>query len=463
MLDLRITPHRPYLQAQCPVPQKLFLLVQVQAQAQIRTCRPPVALVFVVDTSGSMRELVTLPDQTTGRMVEVDGRLYEEAIGGKTKQDLLLAALHGVADLTDLTPKDQFALVRFDDKASVVAPLGIATARDRFHQQVEALKHFSGGTMMGQGLRLALQELNRVTTPTNRRVVLLTDGQTQDEAHCRELVRQFTYQNIAITTVGVGSEYNEDLLADLAAQTQGQPVHVVLGAAQPPSISVSQLPQWFAQQWQAMSQEVITGLTLQVRTVRDVTLDRITRVYPFQAEVDPALSPVPLGNLDAHEPSLFVLEFSLPTRSVMRVRLAQLSFSYTVPGLDQTGTTEVQDVVVEFSDDPAVTGQIDTEVMGYVQQRNLDALVQQATQQARHNPQQAAHTLTLARQMTQRLGNTTLTLALDRAALELKQTGTLSPDTTKTVRIGVKTQTLKLGSSGANLPAEAEIRRLTGA
>jgi Ca-activated chloride channel family protein len=221
---------------------------------------------------------------------------------------------------------------------------------------------------------------------------------------------QFARQNIAITTVGVGSEYNEDLLLDLAEQSQGQPVHVVLNEARPPSLQATELPRWFAQQWEAISQEVITNLTLQVRTVKDVTLDRITRVYPFQAEVDIKQTPCNLGNVDAKESALFVLELSLPARPVTRVRLAQLLFTYEVPGLNFKSEVVNQDVVVEFSDNPTLTGKLDQEVMGYVQQRNLDALVRQATKQARNDPQKAAQTLAIARQMTQRLGNRAIPL-----------------------------------------------------
>jgi len=461
MLDLSLAAHRPYLQAHSLTPQKLFLLLRVKSTAQVANSRPPTAVVFVVDTSGSMRQLISAPEQVTGRQVQVDGRTYAEAVGGKTKQDLLIEALHRVADLPDLTSDDQFALVRFDDRASLVAPLGIAIARDRFHQSIDALKHFSGGTMLGLGLRLALQALKQVTTPCNRRVVVLTDGQTEDEPHCRELLKQFVQQNIAVTTVGVGSEYNEDLLMELAEQTQGQPVHVVLTAGQPPSLPVTELPQWFAHQWQSIRQEVATELALTVRLTKEVTVDRITRVYPHQAEVDPHQTPIRLGNLSAHEPALFVLEMSLPIRPVTKVRLAQLQLAYQVPGLAYQGETEPLEVTVEFSDNPALTGQLDPEVMGYVQQRNVDALVRQATLQARQEPAKAAQTLNIARQMTQRLGNQALTQALDRAAQELKQTGELSADTTKTMRMGVKTQTLRLTEH--NVPSDDEIRRLTGA
>lgn len=104
--------------------------------------------------------------------------------------------------------------------------------------------------------------------------------------------------------------------------------------------------------------------------------------------------------------------------------------------------------------------------MGYVQQRNVENLVRQATEQAKTNPEQAAKTLQVARSMTQRLGNRSMTQALGRAEDELKSSGTIAVGTRKTIKLGARTQTVKAGGPDAvpdELPTEEEIRRLTGA
>jgi Ca-activated chloride channel family protein len=104
--------------------------------------------------------------------------------------------------------------------------------------------------------------------------------------------------------------------------------------------------------------------------------------------------------------------------------------------------------------------------MGYVQQRNVDHLVRQATEQAQTNPAQAAKTLQVARAMTQRLGNRGMTLALGKAEEELRADGTISAGTRKTIKLGARTQTMKVGSPDEvpqNVPSQEEIRRLTGA
>jgi len=120
------------------------------------------------------------------------------------------------------------------------------------------------------------------------------------------------------------------------------------------------------------------------------------------------------------------------------------------------------DVVVEFTTNDSLAARIDPQVMQWVQQRNIEMLVKQATVEARTDPAKAAKTLELARNMTVKLGNSAMTQALDRAMGELKGSKTLSLGTQKTLKIGAKTQTLK-AEPGSELPSDEEIRKITGA
>ena len=92
--------------------------------------------------------------------------------------------------------------------------------------------------------------------------------------------------------------------------------------------------------------------------------------------------------------------------------------------------------------------------------------MRQATQQAETNPEQAAKTLRVARSMTQRLGNRGMTVALGKAEDELRSRGTIAIGTRKTIKLGARTQTMKVGPGDdlpQNIPSQDEIRRLTGA
>ena len=109
-----------------------------------------------------------------------------------------------------------------------------------------------------------------------KRVLLLTDGQTFDEAECRPLAGRFAESNTPLIAIGVGVEYNEDLLRDLAEVSQGRPYHLA---------QMGQLGDILNDEIGSSVREVVTDLQATVSTVKGVKLSAVTRVYPSLAEV----------------------------------------------------------------------------------------------------------------------------------------------------------------------------------
>ncbi|RJF71280.1 VWA domain-containing protein [Deinococcus cavernae] len=467
MLDAKIRAHREFLLAQTPG-QKLFLALSVMPTGEARQARPALSVAFVVDTSGSMREVVTEPTERTGQHTRIDGRDYEVVRGAKNKLELLTEALRAVVNSDLLRPEDRIALVKFDDMADVLVPFTPATDRARLLAAVERLDWYSGGTQMGAGMVAGTKLLQ--SESGSRRMVLLTDGQAFDAAVAEDQAQELAHLNVPVTTVGVGDEVNTELLTRITDLTQGQPIDVVPDTdnPQPPAVRATELPAALLGDMQQAVNETVTNVQLSVRAVKDVVLDRVTRVQPTQTEVAKTDGPLNLGSVDVTTGATYVLEFTLPARPAARMRLAQLGLTYEVPGANYRGEVPPVDVVVEFTADEAQAARIDPEVMQWVQQRNIEGLVAQATREAQSNPQQAAKTLELARSMTQRLGNGAMTQVLDRAIGELGSSKTISLGTAKTMRLGAKTQVLRSGpetpgSTDGALPSDEEIRKMTGA
>jgi Ca-activated chloride channel family protein len=226
------------------------------------------------------------------------------------------------------------------------------------------------------------------------------------------------------------------------------------------------LPEIFDAELGSATRQVVSEVEATIKTVRDVRLVSAARVYPSLADLDPAQTPLRCGSLEAGDHTVFILELDVPERPAVRARLAQIGVTYRVPGEGYRGELPPIDVTVEYTTDEALASSVDPEVMGYVQQRNVESLVRQATQQAETNPDQAAKTLRVARSMTQRLGNHGMTVALGKAEDELRGRGTISIGTRKTIKLGARTQTMKVGpgdDAPQNIPSPEEIRRLTGA
>ena len=459
MLNATIKPHRPYLRASAGV-QKLFVMLKLLPTPEAGQGRPRVDLALVIDTSGSMREpapgaqgQITRTDPFT-----LDGKEYNALFEGASKLDVAMEAARRLVESPHLQPEDNISLVQFEDRSQVVAAGKAGADRARLLEAVGRLTEFSGGTHMAPGLRNAEAELRKQPGGSaTRTVLLLTDGLAIDEEDCRRAAAALAELRARIVALGVGEEYNEDLLADLCSVTQGRPYDFR---------DMTALPQIFESELGSATRQVVSDVQVTVKTVRDVHLASATRAYPSLADLDATKAPLQLGSLEAGDHTTFVLELDVPERPAVRARLAQLGVTYSVPAQGYRGEIPPVDMTVEFTTDEALAASVDAEVMGYVQQRNVDNLVRQATEQAKTNPAQASKTLQVARSMTQRLGNRGLTVALGKAEEELKSGGVISAGTRKTIKLGARTHTMKVGSPDEvpqNVPSQEEIRRLTGA
>jgi len=461
MLDVSIDPHREFLLAGS-AGQKLFIALTLRPKVEAAGAKPPLAVVFVVDTSGSMREVVAGETVLTGETYKADGKSYNRVTGGLSKMDLVISALRAIFESEWLDEKDRIGLVKFDDSAEVLTDMSSAQGKARLLAASDRLSQYSGGTQMGDGLRLAVGMLKSETG--SRRIVLLTDGQTTDEDLVETTGGELAAENIPVTAIGFGNDWNADLLTKLTDRTQGKPVHVVPASENPmpPSVKASELPSVFLSEMRQAANEVVTAIALRVRTTKDVRLDRITRVQPALNEVDLRNQPAALGNAEAGGDTSFVLEMTLAAKNPSRFRVAQIGLTYEVPGKGYRGEVPPIDVIVEFTTDETAAARTNPGVMRFVQMRNVEALVLRAQQEAVSNPAQAMKTMELARSMTQRLGNHAMTRSLDSAITELRSNKTISPGTSKTLRIGSKTQVLKPEQPGG-LPSDDDIRRITGA
>ena len=426
--------------------QRLFLQLSLIPEWSSAKHRPDLAIAFVIDTSGSMRELVASDSSGNGSL---------------SRLDLVMASMEAVLNSQNLRDEDRIALVSFDDDSRVNVPFLSASRRARLLAAVHRLNQHSGGTHMGAGLSEALQLLEPETG--SKRIILLTDGETMDEDLVQDMSRSLCDQHIPVTAIGVG-EFNESVLTSVADETQGRVLDVVADRAnpEPPSISANQLPEAILGEMAEASREVVTDIALNVKTVKGTAVNRVTRVAPQQVEVNLDHKPSILGNAAFGSDTCFIIECTVPERPANRMRLAQLGITYEVPGANFRGEAPPLDVVVEYTSDEERLREIDSSVMQWVQQRNVESIIKRATQEALADPDAAAKTLRIAQNLTRQLGNSVMTRVLDRALDELNTNKTISLGTAKTMKMGSKTQTLKAKGQDT-LPPSDEIRRLTGA
>jgi Ca-activated chloride channel family protein len=467
MLNLLFKPHRAALHSGTVDEQKLFAMLKVIPNADVAKARPPLAFALVIDTSGSMREFadqeqavsmiqsqgVLTYEQTTG-----DGSSHAAHLNLPTKLEQAIRAAHAFIADSRLKPEDQISLIHFDDNAKSLLRLSPLLEKEAIIRAINSLPMYSGGTHIAKGLNCAERELSSVPSTLAKRVLLLTDGQTFDEPKCRPMAGRLAEANAPIIAIGVGVEYNEDLLRDLADLSRGRPYHLA---------KMEQFHDVLNDEIGSSVREVVTDLQVSVSTVKGVKLNSITRVYPSLSEVGITDAFHRLGNIPAGDYSAFILEFTISgvVRPPSRVRIAQVGLTGHVPALDRRDELPPQDLFVTFTTDDQAVSEVDAEVLGYVQQKNVDRMVQDAVKVAGTDAVKARQTLQAAVGMTQRIGNAAMTRLLQSALDELNQSGTISVGTRKTVAMGGRTKTVKTGAGPSleGLPSEADIRKMTGA
>ncbi|WP_405747036.1 von Willebrand factor type A domain-containing protein [Streptomyces canus] len=182
--------------------------------------RPPAALTFVIDISGSMSE---------------PGRL-----------DLAQKSLDVMTDR--LRDDDSVAIVTFSDKAETVLPMTrIDANRDKIHAAIDSLEPtFSTNLAAGveTGYATAVKGLREGAT---NRVVLISDalannGDTDPDAILDRIDGARREHGITLFGVGVGSNYGDALMERLADKGDGHTTYVS-DAKDAREVFCEQLPQ----------------------------------------------------------------------------------------------------------------------------------------------------------------------------------------------------------------------------
>ncbi|CAA9285541.1 MAG: FIG00502351: hypothetical protein [uncultured Chloroflexia bacterium] len=398
--------------ARTPLPagtaQVAYLHIEAKPRVVTTTQQTAINFGMVLDRSGSM-----------------DGNKIES----------LKRAVMQVIDT--LGPEDTVSVVVFDETADVVVPTTAATNKVELKNLVEGIR-VQGGTAMSTGLEAGAAEIRKgMSTDRVTHLLLLTDGQTWgDEDQCRAIAQQLGSEGVRLTALGLGDEWNEQLLDDLAASTQGTSDYI----ADPKDIA-----KYFQAVTVAAQSTAVQHARLLLRLAQGVNPRAVYRVTPLIANL--GYKPiterevnVDLGDIQGDTGAAVLVEMMLPANQPGTYRVAQVDLAYDVPQgnlLDQHVRT---DLMLEFS---ATPGQPDPRSMNLVERVTAFKLQTRALDEAAAgNVAGATQKLRSAATRLLDLGELDLANTMNRAAETMETGGGPSAADQKQMRYATKRLTL---------------------
>ncbi len=360
---------------------------------------------------------------------------------GSMAGDKIQHLREAVAEIvTHLRPIDAVSIVLFDDSLEVLVPARLADDLPALQNAIESIGE-QGGTAMSLGLQAGLTELQKFQAADRvGRVLLLTDGQTWgDEATCRDLAKQIGDLGVSITALGLGTEWNEALLDDLAAASNGESDYI----ADP-----SQISKYFQQTLQSAQTTTVVNARLLLRLLPGVTPRAVYRVQPSISN----LGYKPIGEREvtvsigeiAGDGASVLVDLMLPEREAGTFRIAQAELQYDAPVLGIKEAKLKIDIPLSFDLDPKASV-VNPPIMNTVEKVTAFKLQTRALSEAEAgNIGSATQKLRAAATRLLDLGETELAQTMEQSAQQLEAGGQITAADQKALRYATRKLTQKL-------------------
>ncbi|MEO1162390.1 MAG: FHA domain-containing protein [Chloroflexota bacterium] len=275
-------------------PQKLYLMARFEAgKGPDDKIRRPLNLSLVIDRSGSM----------AGDKIDY------------TRQAAQFLVQH-------LGANDTLSIVLYNDKVETLLAPEVVSNKDSVSQLLERIRvrgttNLSGGWL--EGCRHVKQSLS---SKAMNRVLLMSDGLANrgvtDQAQLVSMAKQKRNEGVTTTTMGLGKDFNEDLMMEMANAGGGAFYFI-----ESPEVT----PTIFQEELSGLLSVVGQNLSITIETTDAVRALRQLNAY--SVNIDPPATTFQLGDIFAHEVKTLVLELAIPAlEKTGQTDIATLRFEY---------------------------------------------------------------------------------------------------------------------------------------
>jgi Ca-activated chloride channel family protein len=276
-------------------------------------------------------------------VLDVSGSMYEEDGTGLSRLKRIQSA--ALSAIQKLKPEDSLAIVAFGHDAKVMLESTPLSDKEKIEQTINMAEQWDvdpGGTTMDQGIALGMQEIEkRLGQNCLSQMLVLTDGETSGETQCRQLAKQAGEKKIHFSMMGVGTEWNANLIKDLAKLANGKWHYIDVSQAE-------ETERIFIEEFEALAATAFNNVELHLWPSKDVRVKRARQVVPdirelTQTEPEERHYVAAIGTLEKDKPTKYILDLSLPKRPDGTYVICQLEVSYDVGrGRESTGKVPLQ-------------------------------------------------------------------------------------------------------------------------
>jgi Ca-activated chloride channel family protein len=301
-----------YSRAVLPIidkPQLVYILLDMMAMPTDENLAigtaPPLNVCLVLDTSTSMR----------GARLDMVKTTAFELVRSLKEQDII-------------------SVISFNDRPEVVVPASRGLERHRIESRISMLQA-RGGTEIFPALQAGFDQVIRFISPSYlNNIILITDGRTYgDEEQCLGLAERAAQRGITINGIGIGHEWNDEFVDELAKKTGGNSVFA------PKARHIKKL---LEKQFKTLTQTYANNVILDYTTPANIELRYAFRLSPETGSL-PISTPLNIGSIPIGPRLSIIMEFmieNVPPNSDT-VTLLEGTLKMDVPSRAIPSTTSV--------------------------------------------------------------------------------------------------------------------------
>jgi Ca-activated chloride channel homolog len=225
--------------------------------------------------------------------------------------------------------EDIFSIVAFGDRANVIVPAGQKINQAQVELDIQMLQT-GGGTEIYQGLLSGYEQIIRNASARYiNHILLITDGRTYgDEEQCISLAREAAARGIGISGLGIGSQWNDAFLDELASLTGGDTTFIERSA---------DIRLFLEEKFNRLAKIFADHVKFQYQNQTGVTFNYAFRLQPEAGPLAIDGDEIIFGSIPGNEPLKVLFEIALDNipEADDRVTMTEGQISANIPGSNQ--------------------------------------------------------------------------------------------------------------------------------